>query len=44
VGRGQIVVIPANIPHKLDRIGDEPLDFILFSTPPFDPNDIVWLK
>lgn len=44
VGPGQIVVIPANVPHKLERIGDLPLDFILFSTPAFNPNDIVWLK
>jgi mannose-6-phosphate isomerase-like protein (cupin superfamily) len=44
VGPGQIVVIPANVPHKLERIGDEPLDFILFSTPGFHPDDIVWLE
>jgi quercetin dioxygenase-like cupin family protein len=44
VGPGQIVVIPAGVPHKFERIGDEPLDFILFSTPPFNPDDIVWLK
>lgn len=41
---GQVVVIPADVPHKLERIGDEPLDFILFSTPGFHPNDIVWLE
>jgi mannose-6-phosphate isomerase-like protein (cupin superfamily)/DNA-binding beta-propeller fold protein YncE len=44
VGPGQIVVIPANVSHKLERIGDEPLDFILFSTPGFHPDDIVWLE
>ena len=44
VGPGQVVVIPANVPHKLERIGSEPLDFILFSTPGFNPNDIVWLE
>lgn len=44
VGPGQIVVIPANVPHQLKRIGDEPLDFILFSTPPFRSKDIHWLK
>ncbi len=44
VGPGQIVVIPADVPHKLERIGSDPLDFILFSTPPFRVDDIVWLK
>ena len=44
VGPGQVIVIPANVPHKLERIGDEPLDCILFSTPPFKPEDMVWLK
>ncbi len=44
VGPGQVVVIPANVPHKLERIGEEPLDFILFSTPGFRPDDIVWLE
>lgn len=44
VGPGQVVVIPANVPHKLERIGSEPLDFVLFSTPGFHPNDIVWLE
>lgn len=42
VGPGQIVVIPAGVKHKLERIGDEPLDFILFSTPPFVADDIIW--
>lgn len=42
VGPGQIVVIPAGVKHKLERIGAEPLDFILFSTPPFVAGDIVW--
>lgn len=44
VGPGQVVVIPANVPHKLERVGSEPLDFILFSTPGFNPDDIVWLE
>lgn len=38
---GNVIVIPANVPHKLERIGSEPLDFIVFSTPGFNPNDIV---
>lgn len=44
IGPGQIIVIPAGVAHKLERIGDEPLDLILFSMPPFNLNDIVWLK
>jgi mannose-6-phosphate isomerase-like protein (cupin superfamily) len=44
VGPGQVVVIPANVPHRLERVGSEPLDFILFSTPGFQPDDIVWLE
>lgn len=43
VGAGQLVAIPAGIPHSLERIGDAPVEIILFSTPPFVPADIVWL-
>lgn len=43
VGAGQLVAIPAGIPHGLERIGDAPVEIILFSTPPFVPADIVWL-
>ncbi len=43
IGAGQLVAIPAGIPHSLERIGDAPVEIILFSTPPFVPADIVWL-
>ncbi|MGH2372386.1 MAG: cupin domain-containing protein [Candidatus Methylomirabilaceae bacterium] len=46
VGPGDLVVIPAgkDYAHKLDAIGSEPVVFLLFSSPPFNPNDIVWVE
>ena len=44
VGPGQLVAIPAGVPHSFERIGDSPVELILFSTPPFMPKDIVWLE
>ena len=44
VGPGQLVAIPAGVPHSFERIGDAPVEIILFSTPPFMPDDIVWLE
>ena len=43
VGPGQLVVIPAGVPHSFERIGDTPVEIILFSSPPFVEKDIVWL-
>ena len=43
VGPGQLVVIPVGVPHSFERIGDTPVDIILFSSPPFMEKDIVWL-
>lgn len=43
VGAGQLVAIPAGVPHSFERIGDAPVEIILFSTPPFTPKDTVWL-
>ena len=43
VGPGQLVVIPAGVPHSFERIGDTPVEIILFSSPPFMEKDIVWL-
>ena len=43
VGAGQLIAIPAGVPHSLERIGDTPVEIILFSTPPFVQKDIVWL-
>ena len=44
VGPGQLVAIPAGVPHSFERVGDSPVEIILFSTPPFMPKDIVWLN
>ena len=44
VGPGQLVAIPAGVPHSFERIGDSPVEIILFSTPPFMPNDTVFLE
>jgi mannose-6-phosphate isomerase-like protein (cupin superfamily) len=44
VTAGQLVAIPAGVPHSFERVGDTPVEIILFSTPPFVPADIVWLE
>ena len=44
VGPGQLVAIPAGVPHGFERVGDSPVEILLFSTPPFVPGDIVWLE
>ena len=44
VGPGQMIAIPAGVPHSLERIGDSPVEMILFSTPSFMLKDIVWLE
>ncbi|MBI2653967.1 cupin domain-containing protein [Candidatus Woesearchaeota archaeon] len=44
VSPGQLVAIPAGVPHSFERVGDTPVEAILFSSPPFVPNDIVWLE
>ena len=43
VGPGQMVAIPAGVPHSFERIGDTPVEAILFSTPPFIASDTVFL-
>ena len=46
VGPGDLVVIPAGkeYPHHFEAIGGEPVVFLLFSTPPFRAQDIVWVQ
>src|SRR3989338_7403072 len=44
VGAGQLIAIPAGVPHSFERIGDTPVEIILFSTPPFTPGDTVFLE
>ena len=43
VGPGQLVVIPAGVPHSFERIGDTPVEIILFSSPPFVVGDTVFM-
>ena len=44
VSPGQLVAIPAGVPHSFERIGGTPVEVILFSTPPFTPGDTVFLE
>ncbi|MBI1743159.1 cupin domain-containing protein [Candidatus Acetothermia bacterium] len=44
VGPGQLIYIPAGVTHELKKMGDEPLQLVLFSTPAFNPKDIEWEK
>ncbi|MBI2660141.1 cupin domain-containing protein [Candidatus Woesearchaeota archaeon] len=44
VGPGNLLAIPAGMQHSIERIGDSPVEIILFSTPPFMPEDTVWLE
>ena len=44
VSPGQLVAIPAGVPHSFERIGDTPVEIILFSTPPFVAGDTVFLE
>ena len=44
VGAGQLVAIPAGVPHSFERIGDTPVEIILFSSPPFISGDTVFLE
>ena len=44
VGPGNLVAIPAGVPHSFERIGDTPVEMIVFSTPPFMPADTVFLE
>lgn len=41
VGPGQIVIIPSSSSFKLERVGKEPVEFILFSSPAFKEGDII---
>ena len=44
VGPGQLVAVPAGTLHEFERIGDTPVEIMLFSTPPFTPGDTVFLE
>ncbi len=36
---GAVVSIPAGVPHELEASGDEPLEFVIFGTPPVPIDD-----
>jgi mannose-6-phosphate isomerase-like protein (cupin superfamily) len=44
IGPGNLLAIPAGMKHSIERIGDAPVEIILFSTPPFVPEDVVFLE
>lgn len=44
VSAGQLVAIPAGTPHTFERIGDSPVEILLFSTPPYVAGDTVFLE
>src|SRR3990172_10043519 len=46
LGPGDLVVIPAGkkYRHQFTKVGDKPVVFLLFSTPPFHAKDIVWTE
>ncbi|MFZ5998136.1 MAG: cupin domain-containing protein [Nitrospirota bacterium] len=46
VGPGDLVVIPAGkkYQHSFTKLSDEPVVFILFSSPPFRAGDTVWTE
>ena len=41
---GDLVVIPSGVHHTLKNMGEGPLEFILFSTPAFNPEDIHFVE
>lgn len=44
VGQGNLLAIPAGTKHSIERIGDSPVELVLFSTPPFKLDDTAWLE
>ena len=44
VGPGTLVVIPAGVQHGFNSVGNESVDFILFSSPKFNANDTMQIK
>lgn len=44
IGPGNLLAIPAGTQHSIERIGDSPVEILLFSTPPFMPDDTVFLE
>ncbi len=38
---GMLIFVPQGMPHGFNIEG-EPLEFVLFATPVFNPNDVIW--
>ncbi|KCZ73673.1 cupin domain-containing protein [Candidatus Methanoperedens nitroreducens] len=36
IGPGTLLIVPADVPYSFRKVGDEPVNFILFSSPPFE--------
>ena len=43
-GPGQLLVIPAGAAHSIQRIGDSPVEIMVFSTPAWMKEDTIFLK
>ncbi len=41
--QGQLIAVPAGTPHSFERIGDSPVEIIMFSTPVSEKEDAVLL-
>ncbi len=41
---GQMIAIPAGVSHSIERVGDVPVEMIVFSTPSFTPQHTVLLN
>ena len=44
VGPGALLAIPAKMSHSIERIGDAPLELLVFSTPPHNLNTAQFLN
>ena len=44
VGPGQLVIVPAGYEHSVERIGEAPVEGLLFITPAAEASDTVYLK
>jgi mannose-6-phosphate isomerase-like protein (cupin superfamily) len=41
---GQLIYLPAGIPHHITKTGEGPLQLVLFTVPGFDPKDMESLE
>lgn len=44
VGPGALLAIPAKVSHSIERTGDAPLELLVFSTPPHNPDAAQFLN